>query len=578
MKKTALIFMTIIAVMIISVASSANLKSAKAAGGYTIEHIDHAISVMYNGYILLNDTIKIAGQGPDSFLYGFPYKFGSYIVRYLAFDADAPSSAFNVTVNAPVENRSGFYGLQIDFPSGMPQTLGIQILFSNRLVFQDNENASIYTITFPTFPSLTETVKSCNGSIVLPKRAQYVKGTISNTTYTENNISPLTYNVSSLTFQLAAEEMQVFDVDQLTREIEINELGEITAFDTYYITNEANSTMNSLEVLLPPNASDVSAQDQFGRTMEKPVLLVLNGTRYDINLTSATARPLIFNESTRFTVNYHLPSEAYISQREKDRNYAFSMNMYNDVDYYVNSTSASLVLPEGADLQTIEGALTRVSYSIIKDVFQERVTTAKQSVTQLEGFDFVVVYAYDSLWSAFRPTTWAIALSIIGCIAAIVITRPKGPGAAAIPTIGMRVRPDYLKSFVESYEEKMKIIAEMDSLEEKVRKGRIPRQRYKIQRKTLETRIDTLSRTLTEYMEKIRASGGHYASMMRELEVAEIELNEVETNLRSIEARHSRGELSLEGYRKLLGDYERRREKTETTIDGILLRLREEIR
>jgi hypothetical protein len=79
-------------------------------------------------------------------------------------------------------------------------------------------------------------------------------------------------------------------------------------------------------------------------------------------------------------------------------------------------------------------------------------------------------------------------------------------------------------------------------------------------------------------MEKMRASGGHYASMMRELEVAEIELNEVETNLRSIEARHSRGELSLEGYRKLLGDYERRREKTETTIDGILLRLREEIR
>jgi predicted nuclease with TOPRIM domain len=80
-----------------------------------------------------------------------------------------------------------------------------------------------------------------------------------------------------------------------------------------------------------------------------------------------------------------------------------------------------------------------------------------------------------------------------------------------------------------------------------------------------------------EYKEKLRAAGGHYANLMRELEVTEIELNEVETNLKSIEARHSRGELSLEGYRKLLGDYERRREKTETTIDGILLRLREEI-
>jgi chromosome segregation ATPase len=100
----------------------------------------------------------------------------------------------------------------------------------------------------------------------------------------------------------------------------------------------------------------------------------------------------------------------------------------------------------------------------------------------------------------------------------------------------------------------------------------------KIQRKTLETRVDTLSRSLADYKEKMRAAGGHYASMMRELEVAEIELNEVEANIRSIEARHGRGELSLEGYRKLLGDYERRKEKTETTIDGILLRLREEIR
>jgi chromosome segregation ATPase len=171
-----------------------------------------------------------------------------------------------------------------------------------------------------------------------------------------------------------------------------------------------------------------------------------------------------------------------------------------------------------------------------------------------------------------------MALAIVGCIAIVVITRSKGLTAAIIPTAATLLRPEYLKSFIESYEEKMKILGEIDSLEEKVHKGRIPRQRYKIQRKTLETRVETLSRSLADYREKMRTAGGHYASMMRELEVAEIELNEVEANIKSIEARHSRGELSLEGHRKLLGDYERRKEKTETTIDGILLRLREEIR
>jgi hypothetical protein len=65
---------------------------------------------------------------------------------------------------------------------------------------------------------------------------------------------------------------------------------------------------------------------------------------------------------------------------------------------------------------------------------------------------------------------------------------------------------------------------------------------------------------------------------MRELEVAETGMNEYEANVKTIETRHSRGELSLEAYRKLLGDYQRRKERSEATIKGILLRLREEIR
>ena len=76
----------------------------------------------------------------------------------------------------------------------------------------------------------------------------------------------------------------------------------------------------------------------------------------------------------------------------------------------------------------------------------------------------------------------------------------------------------------------------------------------------------------------MRSAGGHYASLMRELEVAETGMNEYEANVKTIEARHSRGELSLEAYRKLLGDYQRRKERSEATINGVLLRLREEIR
>ena len=93
----------------------------------------------------------------------------------------------------------------------------------------------------------------------------------------------------------------------------------------------------------------------------------------------------------------------------------------------------------------------------------------------------------------------------------------------------------------------------------------------------METRLDALYRSLAELKEKMRAAGGRYANFMRQLEVAETEIAEVEANIESIKARHRRGELSLGAYRKLLTDYERRREKAETTIDGVLIRLREEI-
>lgn len=259
--------------------------------------------------------------------------------------------------------------------------------------------------------------------------------------------------MSTITFQLAAEEMQLFDVDQMSREVDINEFGEITGSDSYYITNKAPSTMTSVQVLLPSNASDVNARDQFGRTMQQPTLIVLNGTRYDVNLTSGTARPLSFDEATRFVVNYRLPSEAYITHQEGNT-YVLSMPLYQGVDYYVNSTSVTFVLPEGANLQMIGGDLSGVSYSIVRDVFQERVIIGKQSVSQLDSLSFGITYDYDSLWSAFRPTAWAMVLAVVGCIAIVVITRPKGPTAVVIPTAATLLRPEYLKSFVESYEEK----------------------------------------------------------------------------------------------------------------------------
>jgi septal ring factor EnvC (AmiA/AmiB activator) len=110
-----------------------------------------------------------------------------------------------------------------------------------------------------------------------------------------------------------------------------------------------------------------------------------------------------------------------------------------------------------------------------------------------------------------------------------------------------------------------------------MRKRKLSRRRYKVRKKILEIRLKTLSRNLTASRQKLQNFGSSFVDLMRQLEVSETEISEIETNIESIETRHRRGELSLEAYRKLLVAFEKRKEEAETAINGILIRLREKI-
>jgi hypothetical protein len=57
--------------------------------------------------------------------------------------------------------------------------------------------------------------------------------------------------------------------------------------------------------------------------------------------------------------------------------------------------------------------------------------------------------------------------------------------------------------------------------------------------------------------------------------VAEANLEGAQRDLQRVEAKYKRGEVSKGAYGKLLEEYTRRIEEAQTTIDGVLLRLRE---
>ena len=99
-----------------------------------------------------------------------------------------------------------------------------------------------------------------------------------------------------------------------------------------------------------------------------------------------------------------------------------------------------------------------------------------------------------------------------------------------------------------------------------------------MQRAAVETRIEGLTRSIERTKAVFRGAAGTYPDLINQLDLAEADLSEAEENIRTLEIRQSKGEISIESYKKNISDSQKTRDKAESAINGILLRLREKIR
>jgi len=588
LKKARFSFIILAVTMMVLALASLDIGTVRAASSqeYTIDRVDHRIEVLYDGSMFITDTMTLTGKSAqddaiiDSFLMGFPYKYGQHVLRYLAYNA---TNSYQVTPNVPLEGHMGYYAVEIAFPQPLSAKNGTSHVFtagfvlSNNLIGkQDVQNTSRYTLDFPAYPSLTKAASFCNVSIVLPSGAAYVSGTVTGFVYSRDDLAPFTYAPETVTFTVAGSKIMVVDVTELKREITVNGIGELSGLDTYRITNKAQLALRYVEVILPPNASNVDAQDQFGRRMTKPALSDEKTSRYNVTLLDLVE----IGNSTIFRLSYSLPGAVYIAEQQGVAgSFVLTFPTFSNLNYHIGKTTTAFVLPEGARLQSFNRTSDGYAHSLSRDVFQEALGITRQDVISLDSHNIRILYSYNTMWLAFRPALWMCALGLFASVIAFAWKRPKtkAQGVTSV-AVGGRLQPEYLRSFADAYEEKLKIITELESIESKVEKGKIPRRRYKVQKKTLETRLGTLDRTLDEYKTRMRAAGGHYSELMLQLEIAESKLREANNGLKSDEIRHNQGELSLEAFKSRQDDYRKRKGSAESDINGILFRFREETR
>ena len=104
----------------------------------------------------------------------------------------------------------------------------------------------------------------------------------------------------------------------------------------------------------------------------------------------------------------------------------------------------------------------------------------------------------------------------------------------------MQLTSESLREFTDAYEEKKQLNTELKAMDARAQKGKIPRRQYKVQRRAIEIRIETLQRNINKIKDALRSSSS-YADLVKQLDSAEEDLSDAEENIKNLESAPKHG-------------------------------------
>ncbi|HML03175.1 MAG TPA: hypothetical protein VK487_07360 [Candidatus Bathyarchaeia archaeon] len=564
----------------------------------TVDQVNHVVLILQGGDVAINDIVQLSATHNTTltgYPLGFPYKYSYNLASVYAFNTSNPSQTFNVSLNTGLGTNVGYYGVTVIFPQGGLQLyVGEQppFRFTVVFVFSDTILSSTYTVKsntvpitnvtspvltmyYPTFPSLLQNVSVANVTVTTPPNTAFelASGNVTFEKYLGTSqvagcitrpLPALTNSPGWFNFTVSTGYVyQLITIDDLERQIRIDGQGNVFVTDAYTVTSQTNQSVSSMQLSLSPGASSVTAYDVWGNSLA-PTLVNKTTTTYSLSLVV----PLQLGNTTELTLNYHLTSN-YVSKTGSE--FEFNLPITTSLDSIIGKLTYKISFPEGASIEQFPNIK---GYVLQTGALQQDILFTAYNVSSYDNLNFEATYVYSIFWFSFLPTLWMSAFVGIGVVVALIWERPK----LSLPSTAPRAatKPQTLKSIVSSYEERARISRELESIELQVQKGRMPRGRYKMRKRMLESQLNRLDRELVDLKERVKSAGPKYAEILKDLDIAEADLEGVEAEAKRVEARYKSGTLSLNAYRHQQDQLDKRREKARTTIDGALLRLGEE--
>ncbi|MCD6243189.1 hypothetical protein J7K06_05870 [Candidatus Bathyarchaeota archaeon] len=537
-----------------------------------VNKIAHTVELLDGGLIVINDTITVSADENVSvnFPIGFPYDYARYLIkcRAVADNKEIPIVP-DYGLGSP-----GFYGVLVNLTSiedefkinSTPKNFTVTFIFSGPIVAEDD----YLTVNFTLFPSLAIDAQKCYTTVIFPDSLNLTEASFTyNKTETKENrnyyyLNPIplekfAYSKAKAWLRLRVSESFIYaEIEKLERKIEVDLHGNINVKDIYYIVNKGTKTIDQITIFFPKEGYDFVVESAIGTKFSDVSKEDLKSNRLHI----PSIGP---NEKNVFSLVYKLNST--------NGKYKLNISIDKITPILIKKLVVSFISPRGISFES--SSVVSMASSIERDLSKDSVTFILHNFTIVDSFQATVAYRVNIFWASYPYTLIALISSSV-ILLGVFARRRLGPAPVAAPKVV--VSPKIFRKFVESYEERIKIMSRIERLEEQARKGRIPRRQFKVRKTMLENKLSLLSKDLAELRETIRRSGPRYADIIRQLEIAEAQLEEAEAGIRRVRSRYRRGEISREAYRRLLEEHEKRIDDANLKIEGALLRLREEYR
>jgi len=374
-------------------------------------------------------------------------------------------------------------------------------------------------------------------------------------------------NVLVLSVNLASAQ-STLETPLAREEIVVTPWGILQVTRTYRFVNLGSSTVPSVSVLLPKEASSITAADDLGlivfRVSDDEEGEVVTVTfRYPLR---GEVEGIAYRDAYTFSICYNLPSSPYLTQREFGV-FSLEINVSTGVEFPVTERSVVVTLPEGSTYLSSEpegylkvaGLTPIVSYTLTGPQLEEE-------------FHVLVNHRYLPIWSAFRPTLWTGTIVVI--IATVVLLRRRFR-RAEVRARGRNL--EILRGFVNSLDEELDLWEDLDHLERALDDGSLGRKDYNRRRKILDERSRSLYGSRSRLRQELGQVSPRYARLVEQVEAAEGEMSAIRNDLSRLRLQLRAGRLSRSSFERLEASQRRRAGKVKATIETILLTLRYEI-